>query len=226
MNQVLPIGPLAAHLGPLARHPLAQQVADRLVEAVAEGILRPGERVTDADIAQRLGVSRGPAREAIKLLEAQGIIVSNPHRGMRIATFDTEKIGQIARARVAIERMAFRDAARAYAEDPAALEELDRIIDVMERCARAEDLDGLSRADLAFHRAVCRVSRNDIVLTLWETIARHMRISFRLELQQDPAPPRDIPRHHRALRAALASGDPAVVEREIEQHILRLQKAA
>jgi DNA-binding GntR family transcriptional regulator len=162
-------------------------------------------------------------REAMKILEAQGIIVSSPHRSTHVVDFGHDKIVQIARARVAIETVAFADAARAYAGKPELLAELDRILAQMEQAAAAGDANGVTRWDLAFHRAVVAVSGNEIFLTLWETIARHMRISFNLELQDDTVPVTEIPRHHRLLRDVLARGDRDEVEREIERHILRLQ---
>jgi len=206
------------------RRPLSQQVADKIVEAVASGAIRPGQRVTDSDLALRFGVSRNPVREAIKILEAQVIIVSNPHRSTHVVVFDQDKLDQIAMARLAIEKLAFSDAAAAYAGDPTRLRELDRIIEDMEQCARRNDLMGISKADLAFHRAVCMASGNQIVLTLWETIARHMQISFNMELHRDTEPPEAIPEHHRELRKVLASGRRNRVEQEIEHHILRLQR--
>jgi len=225
MTQSVPLTMTGSVLSTIARPPLAQQVADKIVEAVAAGALRPGERVTDSDIAKRLGVSRNPVREAMKMLEAQGIIVSSPHRSTHVVAFDRKKVEEIARARVAIEKIAFGEAAAAYAADSSLLGELDRIIETMEQCARQKDLNGVTRADLAFHRAVCVASKNKIVLTLWETIARHMRIAFNLEIQEDPAPPEDIPRHHRALRNTLARGDRSEVEQEVERHIMRLQRS-
>jgi DNA-binding FadR family transcriptional regulator len=102
--------------------------------------------------------------------------------------------------------------------------ELDHIIDRMEQSARNGDLGGITKADLAFHRAVCMASNNQILLTLWETIARHMRISFNLEIHQDTGSPGEIPGHHRVLRDVLARGSRREVEQEIERHILRLQR--
>ena len=61
---------MTAALSTILRPTLAQQVAEKIVEAVADGAIRPGERITDSDIAQRLGVSRNPVREAMKMLEA------------------------------------------------------------------------------------------------------------------------------------------------------------
>lgn len=211
-----------AGLSRLVRAPLAQRVADRIVEAVADGVIQPGERVTDSDIANRLGVSRSPVREAMKILEAHGIIVSTPHRSTHVVAFDQRKVEQIARARVAIEKIAFGEAVETYAADPTLLAELDSLIETMEQCARQNDLAGINKADLAFHRAVVVASKNEIALTLWETIARHMRISFRLEMQADFAPPEDIPSHHQVLRDILAGGTRSRAEQEIEDHILRL----
>ncbi len=208
----------------LPRSPLAQQIADRIVEAIAQNVIQPGERITDSQVAGHLGVSRGPVREAMKILEAQGIMVGTPHKGVRVVEFGRDKLDQVARARVAIEKIAFCDAVQVFAAEPARLAELDRIVETMRQCARDNDLDGITRADLAFHRCVCVASGNEIVLTLWETIARHMRICFRLEMQFDTAAPTDIPLHHRALRDMLARGDVAEVERGIETHILRLQR--
>jgi len=224
MNEGFALTTAGPALARLRRPTLAQQVADTIVEAVAAGAIRPGERVTDSDIAQRLGVSRNPVREAMKILEAQGIIISNPHRSTHVVAFDQVKVEQIAGVRVAIERIAFGEAVAAYAANPSLLRELDRIIETMKECAARGDLNGITLADLAFHRAVCTASQNQIVLTLWETIARHMRISFNIEIRQDTAAPQEIPLHHRALRDALARGKRAEVEREIENHILRLQR--
>jgi DNA-binding GntR family transcriptional regulator len=226
LNSGLGIGAMtSAVLSTILRPTLAQQVAEKIVEAVADGAIRPGERITDSDIAQRLGVSRNPVREAMKMLEAQGIIISSPHRSTHVVAFDRAKVEEIARVRVAIEKIAFGEAAAVYSGNPGLLAELDRIIETMEQCARWKDANGVTKADLAFHRAVCVASKNKIVLTLWETIARHMRISFKLEIQEDTAPLDQIPEHHRALRNALARGDRDEVEHEIEQHIMRLLRS-
>jgi DNA-binding GntR family transcriptional regulator len=213
-------------LSALARPTLAQQAADAIVEAIAANAIQPGERLTDTAIAQRLGVSRNPVREAMKILEAQGIVVSSPHRSVHVVAFDHKKIEQIAKVRVAIEKIAFAEATAAYASNPALLTELDQIIQQMDQQARLDDLNGVTKADLAFHRAVCTASRNQIVLTLWETIARHMRISFNLEIHQETARPKEVPEHHHHLRNVLATGVVSEVEKEIESHILRLQRSS
>src|SRR4051812_12303557 len=93
-------------IAPLAAPSLALRIADALTEAVASGAVEPGERLVETDIAARLGVSRVPLREALKLLEAQGIVEVVAHRGARVVPFDDARIDRICKARIALERLA------------------------------------------------------------------------------------------------------------------------
>src|SRR5262245_66329057 len=97
---------------------LAEQVADVIVDGIASGAIGPGQRLVETDLAQRLQVSRVPLRESMKMLEAQGILESTPHRGARVADFDEPKIDHICEARVALERIALRDAMHVYRKEP------------------------------------------------------------------------------------------------------------
>lgn len=202
---------------------LAAAVADRIVEAIAWGELEPGQRLPEGELAGRLGVSRIPLREAMKTLEAQGILVAEAHRGTRVAPFGEGWAARVRRARIALERIAFRDALPAFAAEPARLGELDRLIRAMEQDAARDDWLGVLRADVAFHRAVIRAAGDEIVATLWEALARHVLIVFGREVR----PRRHGLRHgeeHRELRDLLAAGDPAPLDREVERHILRVPR--
>ena len=84
---------------------MADQVAHRIVEAVASRRLASGERLIETELATALHVSRVPIREAIRTLASQGIVVANPRRGARVATFDAGWARQLHAARVAIERL-------------------------------------------------------------------------------------------------------------------------
>src|SRR4051794_34451038 len=116
---------------PLDTESLASRIADRIVDAVAAGTLAPGQRLVEAEIAAALGVSRMPLREALKLLEAQGILSVTPRRGSFVVPFDERRIGQICDARLALERLALRRAVPAFRADPGLLAELDRLIGTM-----------------------------------------------------------------------------------------------
>ena len=207
----------------MARSPsLAEQAADAIVTGVSAGALKPGQRLVETELAGLLNMSRVPLREALKIFETQGIVESVPHRGTRVAMFDERRVTQICEARVALERLALRDAAAVYPSNPHLLEKLDQIIAVMERAAdRLEWLD-VSKADLSFHREICRASGNTIVQTLWEALARHVFIIFGHEIRDERDAEAMGPQHRR-LRELLAIGDTRALQTEIEHHIMRLR---
>jgi DNA-binding GntR family transcriptional regulator len=213
---------LARDLRPLRPRSLAEQAASAIVDGIAVGALQPGQKLIEAEVAQRLDVSRVPVREALKILETQGILISRPRRGVRVAEFDNETARQVYEVRVALEKVAVRELGRVGAARPELGKALDAIIERMGACLRHKDLLGVSKADLAFHRTICQASGNKIALTLWEALARHMLIVFQRELLADPDRVHIVD-HHRELRKALTD-DPQNAERQIERHIMRLMR--
>lgn len=201
---------------------LAEQAATAIVAGVSGGALKPGQRLVEAELASLLNMSRVPLREALKILEAQGIVESVPHRGTRIAMFDEMRVNQICEARIALERIAARYAAQKYKSNPELLQRLDAIIDSMERAAETLDWTAVDKFDLEFHREFCRASGNEIVQTLWEGLARHVFIVFGHERREE-RDARVTGPHHRHLRDLLAQGDMDGLHAEIELHIMRLR---
>ena len=210
----------------LTRSPsLAEQAADAIVTGIASGALRPGQRLVETELASLLDMSRVPLREALRILEAQGIVESTQYRGRHVTLFDDEKIDQICEARIALERIALRGAVIAYRQNPERLAYLDRIIVRMEEAARRRSWLDINEADLAFHREICMMSGNTIVTTLWEGLARHVLIVFGQEIRSEKDADVMAPTHRRLLQL-LAVGDIATLENEIERHILRLRHGA
>ena len=197
---------------------LPEQVADGIVEGIAAGMLKPGQRLIEAEISSQTGVSRVPVREALKILDIQGIVQCIPHRGVRVVDIDERRIAQVREVRVALEKIAVREAAATIATDPEPLARLDAIIDRMADLGEKEDWSALNQADIAFHRELCVASNNQVVLTLWEGLARNIRIIFAVESHGlDDAGL--IPEEHRELRAALLRGGGASLDRVIDNHI-------
>jgi DNA-binding GntR family transcriptional regulator len=212
--QILSIAPAAG---------LAERAAEAIVLGVASGALQPGQRLVEVELARLLQMSRVPLREALKILEAQGIVESTPHRGTHIATFDAARIEEICEARLALEKIAMRGAMAAYRRDPALLARLDRILAAMERAARHMEWIEISKADLDFHREICRASGNAIVQKLWDALARHVLIVFGTEIRDERDAKAIVPQHKR-LRDVLAAGKLGPLDAELDQHIHRLQR--
>lgn len=223
LRKTVPVVPAIPALSMARAQSLADQAANAIVDGISAGTLRPGERIIETELASLLNMSRVPLREALKILEAQGILESIPHRGTRVATFDHLRVNQICQARIALERLALADAAPICKREPAVLARLDQIIVDMERSAERLEWIEVSKADLSFHREICRLSENAIVATLWEALARHVLIVFGHEIR-DERDAKVMGPQHRRLRDLLAKGDVDRLNREIENHILRLRR--
>ncbi|MGD9510575.1 MAG: GntR family transcriptional regulator [Geminicoccaceae bacterium] len=196
-------------------------VADRIVEAVAAGRLASGQRLVEQDVAASLAVSRVPLREAMKTLCAQGILTAEPHRGTRVAPIDEAWSASVRRARIALERLAFRDAVPVLRAEPARTHELRRLIAEMERhTAQQNWLQGI-KTDLAFHRSVVVAGGDGIVVTLWEALARHVLIVFGRETRPEWSGVH-LGEEHRELLTALLESSPDELDREVERHIMRM----
>jgi len=202
---------------------LAEQGAEAIVAGIASGALLPGQRLVESELAGTLRMSRVPLREALKILETQGIVESTPHRGTYIPALDDTRIDQVCAARIALERLAIPDAVKNYRRAPERLLQLDQIIATMERAAEQLAWMEVGQADLSFHREICRASENSVVLTLWETLARHVLIVFGQEMRGE-GDAKILGPHHRRLRDLIAAGETQVLLKEIEGHILRLRK--
>lgn len=202
---------------------LAAQVADFIIDAIAAGTIEFGQRLVETHLSQRLNVSRVPIREALKMLEAQGILDVAPHRGAHVVAFDNVKIDRICEARVALERLAMPDAVRNLQTRPEKLNALEDLIARMGREAAHQDWVQTSKADLDFHRQICLASGNEIVITLWEALARHILIVFGREIRTEQDGPRLIQQHSQILQL-IRKGDLAKLDREIARHIMRLRR--
>jgi DNA-binding FadR family transcriptional regulator len=111
---------------------------------------------------------------------------------------------------------------RAYRNEPERVVRLDQVIAAMERAADALDWTAISKADLAFHREICDASGNDVIITLWETLARHVLIVFGREIRSERDAASMGPQHRR-VRDMLLAADLPTLEVEIERHIMRLR---
>lgn len=200
------------------RKSLAEQIADKLVEAVGSGALKPGERVVEADIAARFRVSRVPVREALKILATQGIFEGEAHRGLHVLNLDDELVDCIRNARLAVETLAIS----ALISSAERLQELGPTLDSriaqMSIALQRKDLTAVNRADLGFHSDLCLLSGNKIVWMLWQALSRHIWIVFGREVLSDTALA-NIVQQHEELKLAILSGDEARATGALHPHI-------
>lgn len=202
---------------------LVAQAMESIIAAVARGLILPGDRIVEQEIATALGISRVPVREALRLLESQGLVVSEPYKGMRLVPLTRERLDEVIEVRVALETSAVRRALARGRNRGAALDGLRRAIDELELMATRGDGYGLATADARFHRELCGLGGNRVLCTLWEAIAVQLTIIVGLSTLGKSM--HGIIDEHRRLLAALERGDAAEIDAAIEEHV-RAQTAA
>lgn len=202
-------------------------LVDRAVEAIvagaARGLILPGDRIVEAAIARALGTSRVPVREALRLLESQGLVVNEAYKGIRLMPFTPARLKQVLEVRVALETTAARRVAGSAGLPAGLAERLRGHVDAMEVMAARRDAYGCASADTAFHRELCQLSGNEVLVAMWEQLARQLTILVGLSTLGKPM--REVVAEHRLLLTALESGAMRRIERELEEHILRQNEA-
>ncbi len=196
---------------------MVAQATDAIIAAVARGLILPGDRIVEQDMADALGISRVPVREALRLLESQGLVISEPYKGMRLTPLTRARVDEVVEVRVALEKSAARRALAAGRNDGAALRSLERAIDELELMATRGDGYGLANADTAFHREICGLGGNQVLCTVWEAIAVQLTITVGLSTLGKPM--HNIVEEHRALLEVFARGDANALDRAIEEHV-------
>lgn len=216
-------GPARGEWSPLQPQTLVDLVIDAIVPAAAAGVILPGDRLVEADLARKLGVSRVPVREAVRLLESQGIVINEPYRGIRLRPVTNQRVEELIEARVALEVSATARAVRAGRHQGAHLNPLRTAVREMELMATRGDAYGLAMADTDFHRELCRLGGNSVTMELWETLARQLTIIFGLATLHKPMPA--IVEEHHELLAVLEGGRMALIQRVLDKHITVMNRA-
>ncbi|PKM46305.1 MAG: GntR family transcriptional regulator [Firmicutes bacterium HGW-Firmicutes-8] len=160
--------------------PLREIVFETLREAIINATLRPGERLMEIQMAEEMGVSRTPVREAIRKLELEGFVVMVPRKGAYVAGISMKDIADVFEIRAAMEALAAGLAAERITEEE--LEDLERILVTIGECVKNNDLEKLIEVDTEFHDILFKASRNErlvqIVSNLREQIQRFRTASL------------------------------------------------
>lgn len=194
---------------------LAEDAADRIREQILAGGFQQGEHLVETRIAEQLSVSRGPVREAFKLLRAEGLVEEEARRGTFVVSLTTADVREIYGLRAAIEGRAARLVA--LAGEPAALEEIKGLLDDIEEAAGRGDLAAVFQRDLAFHEGLCRLSGNARLQEVFMRYVPMLRALLRLDERVYDTPDA-IAAQHRPLVDAIVRGDEVEAANLAEHH--------
>ncbi|MEV4355248.1 GntR family transcriptional regulator [Nonomuraea sp. NPDC049625] len=190
-------------VAPARRRGLADEVADRIREAIFAGTYAPGAQLREVELSGALDVSRGPVREALLRLEREGLVRSAWHRGATVTTLSPADVTELDSLRAALEQLAVRQvAAHASDDDLAAVEQ------AAERMRRVEDEHEMVRCDIAFHDAVYAAARHRRLEEAWQAIRSQVHLFLLTRIGVRSADYlAHIPEEHRELAAALRARD-------------------
>lgn len=199
--------------------PLYAQAYDVLKRDVMSGRYSPGERLTDAQLAEELGVSRTPVREAIRQLVREGLLVSEPNRGVSVFRPSARDVAEIYALRASLEGTAA--ALAALHPDPnSILEQMERLMSASEKAAAAGDTATITENNIAFHDAIIDLSGSTRLRSILEPL-RVRSFRMRYDSLSNPKHVQFSLVDHRQLLSQLRQRNPVAAEETMRRHVLQ-----
>lgn len=195
--------------------PLREIVFEAMREAIISGVLKPGERLMEIQLAEEMGVSRTPVREAIRKLELEGFVVMMPRKGAYVAGVSHKDVADVFEIRAALEGLAAGLAAERVTDDE--IEQMERVLFYKE--GEERDLEMIVKSDTDFHALVYKASRNQRLVQILENLREQIQ-RFRATSLAVPGRVRDALEEHRAIVEALADHDVEKAQELANSHIV------
>ncbi len=210
-------------MDPIAHsEPLTERVANAIREAIAKGAFSPGEHLSVPELARRLGVSRTPTREALLILEREGLVANRPRLGAEVLRVSGSGYEELIDMREALDGMAARLAAkRITAEQRSALQEL---LKAHESALRDSDMERHIELDLEFHGLLRDAACNQRLAKALLDIERQIHLHIRASTQEPWFSAKVVVRDHGAIAAAVCAGDADAAETAARAHVQRMRE--
>lgn len=204
------------------RQVFREEIRNAIREAIFSGELNPGDRIIETYWAKELGVSQGPVREAIRDLEAMGLVETVPFKGSRVRTLTEKDVRDNYSVRICLESKSIRDAISQLDDQQLAalVEQLRTILHQMDDCANRGDLRQFTDCDTLFHRAIIDATGNQVLLKLWEQC--NMRNWFRFSALTDAESLRQLQSGHQQILEAICARDVKTATSMLEDHLTGL----
>ena len=202
--------------------PLRDVVFQTLRQAILYGELKPGERLMDIALANRLGVSRTPVREAIRMLELEGLVVMEPRKGAHVAQITEKDLNDVLEVRLGLEELVVQFASERITEEE--LQNLKAAEEEFEQSMQRNDLVALAAADVKFHEVIYQATHNQRLVQMINNIKEQM-YRYRMEYLKDVKVRETLVKEHRQLLQALEEHCQESAEDSIRAHIQNQQDA-
>ena len=195
-------------------------VQAELERMIVSGELQPGAKLTEMTLAARLGVSRGPLREAFRMLEEAGLVRTEKNRGVFVRDIPLDEAVEIFDLRAAMEELVGRQLAQRITS--AQLKEVRAMVDAMERAVKAADLRSYHLLNLQFHDRLVDMAGNRKLTAIYRKLIKELSLFRRMNLAH-LAEGGQLPvsaGEHRAIVKAIAAGDAQAAGRAMSDHVL------
>ena len=207
--------------------PLREIVFNTLRQAILKGKIKPGERLMEVHLANKLGVSRTPVREAIRMLELEGLVIMEPRKGARVAEIERQELNDVLELRRGLEELAIKKACERITSEElkrldAAAEEFSNL--VKNNKGSESDLIALAEADVNFHDVIYEATHNRRLVQLLNNLREQM-YRYRMEYMKDAASRQLLDAEHKEICCAVRSGDVQRAHKCICEHIDNQQTA-
>ncbi|EPR14421.1 GntR family transcriptional regulator [Ruminiclostridium papyrosolvens] len=182
--------------------PLREVIFNSLREAIIIGELRPGERLMEVQLAEKMGVSRTPVREAIRKLELEGLVDMIPRKGAHVAELSIKDIMDVLEVRASLDGLATSLAAERITDDE--LKELKHINGQFASYIEKENLNGSIKKDVEFHDIIYKASRNDKLISILNNLREQVQ-RFRVIYLKEYNNSKNLIKEHNDIYEAVSS---------------------
>ena len=201
--------------------PLRDVVFNTLRQAILTGEMEPGERLMEIQLANKLGVSRTPIREAIRKLELEGLVIMIPRKGAEVAHITVKDMRDVLEVRSALEELAATLACKNVT--PEHIEELKTANRVFEAAIVSKDVVAIVNADVAFHNIIYSMTDNQRLIQLVNSLSEQM-YRYRLEYIKNESSHKTLIKEHNKLIEYIENGDKEKACELIREHITNQEK--
>lgn len=202
--------------------PLRDVVFQTLRRAILTGDLKPGERLMEIHLADELGVSRTPIREAIHKLELEGLVTMLPRRGAMVAEISEKGLKDVLEVRRALDTFCAELASERIEADEKVM--LKEACTAFEEAVKTHDATIIAKADVTFHDIIIKATDNERMVMMINNLAEQM-YRYRFEYIKDESQHERLIKEHRALTDAIVSGNTEMAGKAAREHIDNQEKS-
>ena len=196
--------------------PLRDVVFNTLRQAILRGELKPGERLMEIQLANKLGVSRTPIREAIRKLELEGLVLMIPRKGAEVAEITEKNMRDVLEVRKALEELAVQLACEKITDEE--IEEMKKAAEEFKMILKSKDITEIAEADVRFHDIIYMATDNQKLILLLNNLREQM-YRYRVEYLKDERNYPTLMREHSEIVEGLMTKDKGRVTEAMHKHV-------